>query len=417
MELSASFSQACLPMSLASSVPGPLAGLRIIEFSAFVAVPSAGRALAQLGAEVIRIDPPGGNIDTRRLPLNAEGRSLYWGSLNQGKRSVILDLRSAEGQARLRALLGKPGEPGGIFLTNLGVEGALSDAALRAHRADLITVRLIGSSDGRNAVDYTVNCATGYPLITGSGGAPTNHVLPAWDLVAGMTLATAILAAERHRMRTGEGQEVRLALSDVAFAATAALGNIADIEVNGAHRHADGNHLYGAYGDAFQIADGSWVMVVALSHRQWKALIQAIGLEEAIQTAAGALGYRLDTEGGRWEARSLISTALKPWFARQTRAGLEAAFRDPSILWGRHQTLEQALAEDPRLSEANPMFRRMEHPGYGRYLTAGSPLDFSRFPRTIPALAPQLGADTEAILAGLSDTSVPVTPQDESTSQ
>ena len=76
---------------------GPLHGLRVVEFSAFVAAPSAGLALAQLGADVIRIDPRGGNIDVRRLPLNSEGRSLYWASLNRGKRSVELDVRSAEG--------------------------------------------------------------------------------------------------------------------------------------------------------------------------------------------------------------------------------------------------------------------------------------------------------------------------------
>ena len=76
----------------------PLHGLRIVEFSAFVAAPSCGLGLAQLGAEVIRIDPPGGNIDAKRLPVNAQGRSLYWASLNHGKRSVEINPRSAQGR-------------------------------------------------------------------------------------------------------------------------------------------------------------------------------------------------------------------------------------------------------------------------------------------------------------------------------
>jgi len=172
----------------------PLSGLRVVEFSAFVAAPSACLALAQLGADVIRVDPPGGNIDANRWPVNADGLSLYWASLNHGKRSVALDPRAPDGRRLLQDLITAPGEGAGIFVTNLGVDGELGYEALAARRPDLIMVRLAGSPDGANAVDYTVNCAAGYPLITGDGHRPVNHVLPAWDLVAGMTLATAVLA-------------------------------------------------------------------------------------------------------------------------------------------------------------------------------------------------------------------------------
>ncbi len=99
--------------------PTPLSGLRVIEFSAFVAAPSAGLALAQLGADVVRVDPRGGNIDVGRLPLNAAGRSLYWASLNRGKRSVELDVRSAPGRALLQRLICAPGDGPAVFLTNL----------------------------------------------------------------------------------------------------------------------------------------------------------------------------------------------------------------------------------------------------------------------------------------------------------
>ena len=110
--------------------PDLLSGLRIIEFSAFVAAPSAGLALAQLGADVIRIDPRGGNIDVKRAPLNAEGRSLYWASLNRGKRSVELDVRSAAGRTLMQRLICAPGDGPPVFLTNLAVDGELSYAAL-----------------------------------------------------------------------------------------------------------------------------------------------------------------------------------------------------------------------------------------------------------------------------------------------
>ncbi|MEI6547572.1 MAG: CoA transferase, partial [Burkholderiales bacterium] len=298
-----------------TAVAHPLSGIRIIEFSAFVAAPSSGLALAQLGADVIRIDPLGGNIDARRLPVNADGLSLYWASLNHGKRSIEIDPRKPEGQKLLQALIAAPGESAGIFVTNLGVDGALGYDALSALRPDLIMVQLTGSPDGANAVDYTINCAAGFPLLTGDGNKPVNHVLPAWDLLAGMTIATAVLAAERHRRLTGQGQLVKLTLADVAFSAVANLGYLADAEVNHNRRSADGNFLYGAYGDAFRTADGRHVMVVAISDRQWKALAKAVGVDEALSAAASALGHRLDSEEGRWQARELISAFLRPWFA------------------------------------------------------------------------------------------------------
>ena len=367
----------------------PLHGLRVIEFSAFVAAPSAGLALAQLGAEVIRIDPPGGNIDIDRAPRNADGRSLYWASLNRGKRSVEINVRSAEGRALLQQLICAPGDGPAVFLTNLGVDGELSYAALAKRRPDLIMVQLSGSPDGSNAVDYTVNCAAGFPGLTGSGrDGPVNHVLPAWDVAAGQMLALAVLAAERQWRLSGQGQHVKLALSDVAMATAANLGYLADVELNGTRRRADGNYVYGAYGDSFATADGRHVMVVAITDRQWAALLRATGLQESLPKAAEALGHRLDSEDARYAARELISTALRPWFAARTLAAIGAAFTDRALLWGPYRDFVQMLAEDPRVSEANPMFRRTLHPGVGDVLTATTPL----------AIAPRLGEHTHAVL-------------------
>ena len=377
----------------------PLAGLRIVEFSAFVAAPSSGLALAQLGADVIRIDPPGGNIDAQRMPVNAEGHSLYWASLNHGKRSIEIDPRNPEGRRLLQSLITAPGDAAGIFVTNLGVDGELGYEALAAIRPDVIMVQLTGSPDGANAVDYTVNCAAGFPLVTGDGRQPVNHVLPAWDLIAGMTIATAVLAAERHRRLTGRGQMVRLTLADVAFASVSTLGYLADVEVNGNQRRADGNFLYGAYGDAFATADGRHAMVVAISDRQWRALARAVGVEAPLQAAAAALGHRLDSELGRWEARELISAFLRPWFARRSLPEIAEALSDRAILWGPYRTFGQMLAEDRRVSDDNPMFRRVEHPGYGTFLTSGSPIAFDGCPRVPPAPAARIGDHTTQVLA------------------
>ena len=257
-----------------------LEDLRIVEHSAFVAAPLGGMTLAQLGAEVIRIDPIGGGIDFRRWPVAANGMSLYWAGLNKEKRSVALALDRPEGRELARAIITAPGPGGGIVLSNLPPLPGLDFASLEAARGDLIMLRLVGNRDGTAAVDYTVNAASGFPLVTGPGGGPVNHVLPAWDIAAGLYLAAGLLAAERHRARTGAGQEVVAALADVMLAAVGNLGYVGDVQINGRARPALGNDLYGSFGRDFATADGRRVMVIALTPRQWQALARATGLGE-----------------------------------------------------------------------------------------------------------------------------------------
>ncbi|NIR37491.1 MAG: 2-methylfumaryl-CoA isomerase, partial [Actinobacteria bacterium] len=126
-----------------------------------------GMTLAQLGAEVVRIDPPGGGLDYGRWPLTAEGASLYWAGLNKGKRSVTVDMRTDRGREIVRGLVTASGDGAGILVTNLSPRW-LDYEQLRAERPDVIMVVLRGSPDGSIAVDYTVNAAAGYPSVTGA---------------------------------------------------------------------------------------------------------------------------------------------------------------------------------------------------------------------------------------------------------
>src|SRR5271156_5692070 len=121
---------------------GILAGLRVVEVSAFVAAPLGGMTLAQLGADVIRIDPIGGNIDAGRWPLAPDGTSLYWASLNKAKRSVCIAVNKPEGQALARALICAPGENAGFLLTNLPAGNWMGYDTLKRDREDLIVLRL-----------------------------------------------------------------------------------------------------------------------------------------------------------------------------------------------------------------------------------------------------------------------------------
>src|SRR3989338_2290214 len=144
-----------------------LGGLRVVESSAFIAAPLAGLTLAQYGAAVIRIDMIGGGLDYARLPRMPEGRSLYWTGLNKCKRSVAVDLRHPEGRNLVQALVTAPGQDGGVLLTNIATSW-LDHELLARQRADLISCVIQGNADGSTALDYTVNCAAGYPTMTGN---------------------------------------------------------------------------------------------------------------------------------------------------------------------------------------------------------------------------------------------------------
>src|SRR5262245_10758991 len=212
-----------------------LSGLRIVEASAFVAAPLGGMTLAQLGADVSRVDDIDGGLDAHRWPVTVHGQSLYWASLNKGKRSLAVDLKSPRGRELITALITAPGPDAGIFSTNLPAgRGWLAYDTLKEKRPDLIELNIVGAHDDSPQVDYTVNALTGFPMITGpiEHQGPVNHVMPGWDIATGYAAALAVLAAERHRARSGHGQLVRLALQDVALSATTALGYLAEAEVN-----------------------------------------------------------------------------------------------------------------------------------------------------------------------------------------
>ena len=382
-------------------MPGPLRHLRVVEGSAFVAAPLAGLTLSQAGADVIRFDPPGGGLDYRRWPRAADtGRSLFWTGLNKGKRSLCVDIRRPEGRELVQALIGAPGDGGGLLLTNFAGMPWLADAVLQGRRADVIKLEITGDFDGANAVDYTVNPAVGLPAMTGTGGrdAPTNHVLPAWDIACGLSAAFALVSATVERARTGAGRSIRLALSDVAFATVGHLGMLAEAQLGGVDRPPSGNDLYGAFGRDFPTADGERVMIVALTRKQWSGLVEVCGIAEAVRGLEARLGADLGEEGARYVHRDAIAALVGPWVAGRPLAEVAAAFDAAGVSWGPYQTVREALARDRRASTENPMFAMLDQPGVGTVLAAGSPIAVAGEPREPARPAPSLGADNDAIL-------------------
>lgn len=381
-----------------------LGDLTVIEGSSFIAGPSCALHLAQMGAKVIRFDMIGGGPDYRRMPRGAEGESLYWQGLNKGKLSVAIDLHSAEGRELACEMITASGPGRGLFVTNYPEKGFLSHAALAARRTDLITLRVQGWGTGRNGVDYTVNAAVGVPFMTGplslASDIPVNNALPAWDLLAGAYGAFALLAAERRRRASGQGGEIRLALSDLAIGSLAHLGQVAEVYA-GPDRERFGNGLYGAFGRDFVTRDGRRLMIVAITPRQWSGLVEALGLQTQMTALETELGLSFATdEALRFTHSNRLFRLIETAIAAEESAALMARFEAAGVCWESYRTLREAVLEDERLVSGNPLFQIVEHPGGNRYPTPRGLLRTDDAPPS-GTVAPRLGQHTEQILAEL----------------
>lgn len=371
----------------------PLAGLGIIEVSSFVASPLAGLTLAQLGAEVTRVDPIGGAADINRWPLTADGESIYWTGLNKGKKSVTADLRDADGQQLVQRLITESGAEGGILLTNQAGRSWMSYETLSALRPDVIVCEILGRTDGTPGVDYTVNAALGFPSITGpvDHAGAVNHVLPAWDVACGLYAALAISAAARRREQTGQGAHIVLPLEDTALAIASVLGYLTQPQINGHGRPGTGNDVYGTYGTDFVAADGGRFMIVALTPRHFRELVEMTGVGDAVGAVEKALGADFRREDDRFTHRAVLNALFEPWFARHTTAEVAAALDESAVLSEQYRTFDEVV--ESGVLTRNPLFAELDQPRIGTYLAAGLPAMFDG-EHYFVGPAPELGADT-----------------------
>lgn len=377
---------------------GLLNGMTIVEGAAFIAAPFCALHCAQMGATVIRFDQIGGGPDYGRWPLAANGASHYWEGLNKGKKSIALNLATPPGR-ELAQRIATSGD--GLFVTNFPEHSFLSYDRLATLRPDLICIRIMGWADGTPAVDYTINAAVGVPMMTGqaSDPVPVNHVLPAWDLLAGAYAAFALLAADRDRAQNGQGREVRIALSDIAAATLGHLGCVAEAHSSG-DRSRLGNDLFGAFGRDFLCRDGARVMVVAITPRQWTGLVEALNLTTAVAALESQLGVSFLDEGTRFTHREALNALVAEKIAARVADDLEASFAANGVCWSRYRSVAGSIANEPQLFSDNPVFSSVEHPS-GNYLTPGAAARLPQDVRLDAAPAPSLGQHTDEILATL----------------
>ena len=378
-----------------------LKGLTIVEGAAFIAAPSCGLYLAQMGATVIRFDQIGGGPDAGRWPLGPNGQSLYWEGLNKGKKSVAIDLSRADGR-EIAQRIATAGD--GLFVTNFPAEGFLSYERLAALRNDLICLRVMGWANGAPAVDYTINAAVGVPAMTGHADdpRPINHALPAWDLLGGAYSAFALLAALRDRDASGRGREVRVALSDLAASTLGNLGQVAEIQLGGGNREKHGNDLFGAFGRDFLTSDGQRIMLVAITPRQWTGLVNVLEIAGPVAALEAQTGASFTiSEGARFVHRDRVNQIVEIAIGRQALGDLAPHFDSAGVTWSVYRTVAESLQNEPRLFAENPIFSDVTHAGGETYLTPGAAARMPDDARGEALPAPRIGQNTDEVLGDL----------------
>jgi crotonobetainyl-CoA:carnitine CoA-transferase CaiB-like acyl-CoA transferase len=388
---------------------GPLTHIRVLDLGRIMAAPWATQILADLGADVIKIERPGAGDDTRAWgpPFlgdregNVTGESGYFLSVNRGKRSVAVDIATAEGQQLIRAMA----QQCDVVIENFKV-GALAKygldaASLRGLKSSLVYCSVTGfGQDGPKsqnaAYDFAIQAMGGLMSVTGErdgepGGGPQKVGVPVVDLMTGMYAAVAVLAALARRAETGQGETIDLAMLDVAaaFLANQAMNHL----VSGKSPQRGGNrHPNIQPQDVFAASDGQFVLAVG-NDGQFAKLCEVIG------EAGLARDPRFSTNAARVRANAELTALLSAAFATWQRDALVAALDAAGVPAAPINTIPQVFA-DPQLQHRE-MLRHLPHPLAGGVPQVVSPIRLADAPLRFDRAPPLLGQHTQEVLREL----------------
>src|SRR3989454_780215 len=380
---------------------GPLAGVKVLELGIWVAVPSAAVVLADWGADVIKIEAPEGDplrglAATGLVPFQPEVNPAFQLD-NRGKRSIVLDLRRAEGRAAAHALVSRVD----VFLSNLRpqklVALGMDYATLRAVNERLVYAGLTGYGTAgpereRAAFDYAAFWArAGIMASLGEPEGPPPTQRPGMgDHMTGLGLAGAIAAALFARERSGIGQEIGMSLfasgiwmlaSDIQAAITTGY-----CHTPGGRRAAP-NPLFNFY----RTSDGRWLHLVMLQpDRHWRAFCRAVGREDLVDDP------RFASAPVRFQHCRELIAILDPLFAARPLAEWAEALDGADCYWGKVQTVEE-VSHDAQ-AEAIGAFADTALPDGRPLRVVKSPVAFGATPSTVAGPAPELGQHTEEVL-------------------
>jgi crotonobetainyl-CoA:carnitine CoA-transferase CaiB-like acyl-CoA transferase len=388
---------------------GPLTHIRVLDLGRIMAAPWATQILADLGADVIKIERPGAGDDTRAWgpPFlkdragNATGESGYFLSVNRGKRSVAVDIATVEGQELIRAMAQQCDVVIENFKVGALAKYGLDPASLRGLKPSLVYCSVTGfGQDGPRsqnaAYDFAIQAMGGLMSVTGErdgepGGGPQKVGVPVVDLMTGMYAAVAILAALARRAETGQGETIDLAMLDVAaaFLANQAMNHL----VSGKSPQRGGNrHPNIQPQDVFTASDGQFVLAVG-NDGQFAKLCEVIG------DAGLARDPRFSTNAARVGANAELTALLSAAFAAWQRDALVAALDAAGVPAAPINTIPQVFA-DSQLQHRE-MLRHLPHPLAGSVPQVISPIRLADAPLRFDRAPPLLGQHTQEVLREL----------------
>ncbi len=384
----------------------PLAGVKVMDLTQIMAGPYCTMMLADMGADVLKVEKPNGGDDTRRMgPPFIEGESAAFLGINRNKRSIVIDLRSDDGReiarrmARASDVLVQNFRPGALERMGLGYE------QVREINPAIVycTISGFGATGPyarRGGFDLVAQGMSGLMSVTGHpGGAPTKVGVPVTDLNAGSFAAIGILTAYINRLRTGRGQHVDTSLLEGGVAYT--FWESAIYFATGQSPTPKGSaHQLNAPYQAFRTADGH-INIGAANQATWERLCAAIGRDELLTDARFAEPrLRMDN------LDSLVAT-LQDTFAHRTSGEWLAALDAAGVPAGPIYDIEAVYA-DPQV-QAREMRVETDHPIAGRVSGIGIPVKLSDTPGTVRRPAPTLGQHTTEALRELGYTTAEVT--------
>ncbi|MGU3540686.1 CaiB/BaiF CoA transferase family protein [Methylobacterium sp. A54F] len=376
---------------------GPLAGVRVVELAHIMAGPVCGLMLADMGAEVIKVEKIDGGDDTRRsVPPAIEGESAAYMMMNRGKRGIALDLKSPDGKAVLQRLLAGADilienyRAGTMERLGLGYE------ALRAEHPGLIYCSLSGFGRTgpyaeRAGFDLVAQGMSGLMSITGEGPGrpPMKCGPPVTDITAGILAAMGVLAAYTHRLRTGEGQVVDTSLFEAGITLTYWQSAIA-LATGVAPGPMGSAHPLNAPYEAFETADG-WITIGAANQTNWLRLLDVLGATDLAEDP------RFAQNRGRMADREALAAALAPHFRTAPSAEWLARLEAGGVPAGPVLDVA-AMHRDPQ-ALAREMVVEVDHTRVGPMKTLGLPVKFSATPGRVHGPAPLHGEHSRTVLA------------------
>ncbi|MDM0111814.1 CoA transferase [Variovorax sp. J22R133] len=376
---------------------GALSGLRILDLTRVLAGPFCTMMLADMGAEVIKIEQPGKGDDTRHFAPFQNGESAYYMNLNRGKKGVTLDLKG-EGREIFLELVKKADvvvenyRPGTMDKLGLGYE------TLKDINPGLVYAAVSGFGDTgpyrlRPGYDIIAQAMGGLMSTTGwPGGEPTRSGTAMGDVLAGLSVTIGLLAALRHRDQTGVGQKVDVALVDSVVASLEIITQI--YLADGRVPERIGNRYESCYPyDSFAASDGS-VVIAAANDKLWRLVCGAIG------QASLADDERFDTNAKRVQRHAQIKTLIEEWTRTRRVDDIVDAMLAVGVPASPINTVDR-LVTDPHIAVAREMFVDVEHPTAGKTKLTGAHIKLSATPARLRTPAPRLGEHNDSVLGGL----------------